>query len=98
VFTLHQPKCEIIHAVVPAARKTYKLQLHSPLLLQLRGWIPICLPAFTVSWHELKMMGTTQHSSIDEPDETQPAISPGSLQSACHLPTSFVRSFFRFRI
>jgi len=93
VFTLHPSECEIIPAVLPAAHKTYKLELHSPLLLQLQGWVPICLSAFAVSWHELKMVGTTQHSSIDDTDEPQPAISLGSLQSACHLPTPFVRSF-----
>jgi hypothetical protein len=93
VFALQPSECEHIPAVVPTTHKTFKLELHSPLLLQLQGWIPICLSAFAVSWDDLKMVSARQKNSIDESDDIVPPISLGSLQTACRLPNPFIRTF-----
>jgi hypothetical protein len=93
VFSLSPSGCEKVHSTETTIFSTFKLELHSPLLLQLVGWMPICLSSFALNWDDLKMVKATQQSTGDVP-ETLPDISLGSLQTVCRLPNPFVRSFF----
>ena len=96
VFSLHSSGFEQVVSVpsaTPSPRKIFKLELHSPLLLQLEGWMPICLSAFAVNWNDLKMVKTNRKIIASDPD-MHPDISLGSLQAACSLPNPFVRPFF----
>lgn len=93
VFSLHPSGCQKISATQTATHKSFKLELHSPVLLQLVGWMPVCLSAFAVNWDDLKMVKTAPQSMACASD-AHPDVSLGSLQAACRLPNPFVRSFF----
>ena len=49
VFSLHPSGCQKLSATQTATHKSFKLELHSPVLLQLVGWMPVCLSAFAVN-------------------------------------------------
>jgi hypothetical protein len=93
VFSLSPSGCEKVRFPETANFSTFKLELHSTLLLQLVGWMPICLSPFALNWDDLKMVKTTQQSTADIPDSLLD-ISLGSLQTVCRLPNPLVRSFF----
>jgi hypothetical protein len=89
IFSLDPSQCE---SVQPAAHKTFKLELHSPLLLQLEGWMPVCLSAFVLDWFQLKMVKAPQQSVLRGADDVQPTVTLGALQSACRLTDPLVRT------
>ncbi len=93
VFSLHPSGCEQISASSPGTRKAFKLELHSPLLLQLEGWIPICFSAFALSLDDLKMVKVKHQNIVSCSEDEHPVISLGNVQVVCNLPNPFVRSF-----
>jgi hypothetical protein len=98
VFSLHPSGCDKVPAAATGARKTFKLELHSPLLLQLEGWVPICLSAFAVNMNDLKMVKTKPQNIVNQAEDVHPDISFGKLQEVCRLPNPFVRSFCEVQI